>query len=514
MLARSVRCSPVLYGVLVCVCTGGCNPPGSSGIGTTSQSIVDGETDRGHPAVGVLASGSSRCSATLVGRKTVLTAAHCIQSTAVEFALCAGSSECDTTSAETYGSALVMMHPAYAGGAQTHDLALIVLERAVVDVDPVSVGTEAPEVGQAITIVGFGAPGFGTRRVGTNTIAAVAKTQFQFNGSSGVDHGDSGGPTFVAPAGQDVQIGVHSTKGLRSGSGGVVVIGTDTRVDAFLSWVLDVSAGDVALAGAGLPSGGNLPSEPAGEGESCMNRTCAQRFACVTVFDSGRTQERGRFCLERCSAPGASDPACDGEEECVASRSAGNVCFLNGSGATGFTNIVPGEAPPQAPSAEPDAGRPAPEPDAGPTLDPEEETESGSDPSVDPTPGAAKRQFGDVCETAEDCASNVCALEPATKVGYCTRACSPDRDPCNGGAVCQDNGAGDGQVCSPPALEGAAALTGPSEDRLDADQRLTGGCRSADPVAARPGDAALLLVIGLLACRGGRLRSRRSRPPR
>lgn len=314
--------------------------------------ITGGAIDNGHPAVGMLRSGGAGCTATLIGSKTVLTAAHCVPSSSATF----------TVAGKQVGGQTVR-HPSYSSGA--NDVAVVRLSQAVTDVPPAVLNTSAPQVGQGLIIVGFGKTGessgsFGTKRVGQNTIDQVGETRFYFEGNANVCNGDSGGPSFVLAGGVEQLAGVHSQKRNHCGYGGI-----DMRVDAYASWIQSVATEPLGT-GAGSPGGsggsqegGGTPPAPviAGQGESCLTNTCAQGLACTTVF-SGSTAV-GRYCMEVCSNPGGSDPVCDGGEQCTNSRTAGPVCFNPRNASQGYTD--PDPSTPSQPAPEP-SPQPAPEP--------------------------------------------------------------------------------------------------------------------------------------------------------
>jgi hypothetical protein len=118
--------------------------------------ITDGTHDYGHPTVGILASGSARCSATLIGKRT-LTAGHCVKTSSVSF----------TVEGTTYAATQVIRHPGY-GGGNRNDVAVVILQQQVAGLLPSPISTSPPQVGQLITLVGYGetgeySGGFGTR---------------------------------------------------------------------------------------------------------------------------------------------------------------------------------------------------------------------------------------------------------------------------------------------------------------------------------------------------------------
>ena len=208
--------------------------------------VVNGKTYNGHPSVGhliiTMGKGAATCTATLVGKHTVLTAGHCVRPGYTHhFKLASG----------TYSSTKVVRHPQYSLSQQqgaVNDIALIRLNSDP-PITPSQVSQKAPFVGQKITIIGYGVTSSnvknsGVKRMAKNTVATVTSTRFTFNGSGGETgntcSGDSGGPAFATVDGREVHLGVHSMASQPCGNRGI-----NTRTDAFYSWLMTQSGGDL-----------------------------------------------------------------------------------------------------------------------------------------------------------------------------------------------------------------------------------------------------------------------------
>jgi hypothetical protein len=212
------------------------------------QAIIGGAADTGHPAVGLLllnATGGTAtgiCSATLVGQKTVLTAAHCLKDTVV------GKTLLKASTGKLYDAASLSPHPSWnkAVSAYLNDIGLVVLTQPVLGISPVKLSSAAPTAGTKVTLVGYGRSVVddpktsGTKRLGNKTISTVAAGHFTVDGiQENCAEGDSGGASFATVGGSEVQLGVNSAS-------------TDTfdtsyhvRVDAFLPWLKTTSGGDL-----------------------------------------------------------------------------------------------------------------------------------------------------------------------------------------------------------------------------------------------------------------------------
>ncbi len=230
---------------LVCVgvCMGACGPDHEP-IRTArlQEAITGGVPYAGHPSVGYLRIGISQlCTATLVGQRTVITAAHCIQPDK-EHIFYLGS--------DGYSPEEIVVHPQWNPDPQSlaNDIAVLRLDHAP-GIAPSVISRTAPSVGMLVTLIGYGVTAEGlkdadVKRIATNTIHEVFEKRFNIAGTGGgtgnTCHGDSGGPAFAEVEGQEVQVGVTS-----AGMGECGTLGYETRVDAYLDWLQTASGGDL-----------------------------------------------------------------------------------------------------------------------------------------------------------------------------------------------------------------------------------------------------------------------------
>ena len=213
---------------------------------------------------------STICSGSVVGQRTVLTAAHCVyQVASVTFVRNAvfvdpQSSSTSRVQGDIVDIESMTLHPDFvpgedapedaAGGeAPANDLAIVRLASSP-GVEPIALAASTPWSGLPATLVGYGesryrAQDFGQRET-AHVVGAVDAQTLRFEGGT-ADlgnrcSGDSGGPSIVQVGVTAVQIGVGSY--IRAPATGICAEGTtsfDMRVDVYLPWIERVSGGDI-----------------------------------------------------------------------------------------------------------------------------------------------------------------------------------------------------------------------------------------------------------------------------
>jgi len=220
-------------------------------VGEHEAAIVNGAQDPGHPQVGLLyIQGTPSCTATLVGSRTVLTAAHCVtDDNQPPFQLVGPISF--KLGNQMYMASSTVMHPGYSyNGSWVADVAVVRLGQVVQGVTPARIAGAPPAKGETVTLVGFGytsdsaSSSFGVKRRATNTIGAMTQNLITFYGATGsvgnICFGDSGGPAFAVRGGVEYLVGVHSY-----GEGACGVTEHDQRADVYLSWIEQQAQGDL-----------------------------------------------------------------------------------------------------------------------------------------------------------------------------------------------------------------------------------------------------------------------------
>ncbi len=228
--------------------------------------IVNGQLTHRHPTTGALLYGEagaepgSWCSGTLVGCRTFLTAAHCLEDDDDKdhyrvFFQHAGFFELDSYE----------IHQKY--DFPDYDIAVVRLSEQVTGIEPSRINSVQRVAAKTPgTIVGFGRSGgsnldYGVKRSGTVDVAKCSagisddlSICWDFKGAgSNTCNGDSGGPLFVEVGGATVVAGV--TSGGTEVSCQATDHSYDTRVFTFASWIEDKAQG-----GLGVEACGDVPA--------------------------------------------------------------------------------------------------------------------------------------------------------------------------------------------------------------------------------------------------------------
>ncbi len=218
-----------------------CGPEPQAGMVRRGEAAIAwGKPDKGHHEVGSLGG----CSSTLIGRKTVLTAAHCVRggNSVIKF----------TTKDSVTRSTSVKVHPNYDGDVSDDaDIAIIHLEKNVPGVRPATLVKSKLKVGEPLVLVGFGLTDKnqykgGKKYGGKNRIDALKSKTFHILNEKGAAScpGDSGGPSFALRGEKEYLAGVHS-RGSYPPCGTLFGYGIDVRVDVFLAWIKKEAGADL-----------------------------------------------------------------------------------------------------------------------------------------------------------------------------------------------------------------------------------------------------------------------------
>lgn len=252
-------------------------------VATVQQGLAGGTLDNAHASVGPVEAGV--CTGTLIGRRTVLTAAHCVLDHPSDLQFCAGPNGQTQVCRSGAGTPHPDYDPGWSGVDQDDDVGVIRLFADFPTINPSFISTGInyqPVAGHSTTVVGISGTdrnnptlGAGMRRSGLVPISSVDPGQFSTQGSVAVVRGDSGGPAFrddwVGGVRVDCQIGVTSTE---SGSD----VSTFTRVDQKFDWIY-TTANDPTVRGC------HNSCRPAGSGCTTNGDCCSA--ACVCVFACG-----------------------------------------------------------------------------------------------------------------------------------------------------------------------------------------------------------------------------------
>ena len=295
--------------------------------------VPDGDNDPAVVAIDV--GGSSLCAGVLLAADVVLTAWHCAAVSAASFqcpraaaltgdpapALVSPSSlrvlvGADVASAVERARARAIVVP---GGLDpcANDVAVLLLDQSIDDVESVSVGPAGAAQGAHIRTVGFqpGGPDGVVTRFVREHVPVVATSTAQFDADESPCAAGCGGPALDETTGEVVGVASRWV----SGNGGAVAFDMYTGAAAFLGLVgsalAQSTAAPVSAARAALQKATKGPTDM---GASCDRGSDCAAGACVTDGDQ-------RYCTRGCSAADACpthfrcEKTAQGPEVCVAS---------------------------------------------------------------------------------------------------------------------------------------------------------------------------------------------------
>jgi hypothetical protein len=188
------------------------------------------------PATVYSSQGNSRCTATVIGPKTLAIAAHCVGN---------GKTAAFSVAGKRYASTCT--HSKLYSGNSTADWALCLVAETVTGIKYEKVAqTEVVSVGEEILLTGYGCTrsngnggNDGVYRIGKSKITALPSgrsNDIVTKGGAALCYGDSGGPAFKIYAdGSRVQLSINSRGNIRDTSY-LSALFTKAAVDFYGAW--------------------------------------------------------------------------------------------------------------------------------------------------------------------------------------------------------------------------------------------------------------------------------------
>lgn len=239
-------------------------------------SLIGGQavTEQDFPSVVYITIQGARCTATIIGPETLLTAGHCVEFDefgAVRHVLVDGQTVTFTQGGQA-NSALCEASPNYP--QIDHDIALCKITNRIDGIKYGVVASQGPALREIVTLMGFGCVrrgggggNDGTLRVGLAPVVRLsreAQQDFDFitQGNTALCFGDSGGPVMkrvTNPRNQDhIVLGVNSKGDIRTTS-----LLADLNTNASKAFIQDfIQANNVEICGVNAECGSGAEPIP------------------------------------------------------------------------------------------------------------------------------------------------------------------------------------------------------------------------------------------------------------
>lgn len=285
--------------------------------------IVNGTPTGDYPAVvAIMRDGKRHCTGTLITRRVVVTAAHCVVARG-QLSVYLGPGP-DIDPGVVIQAADARPHPGFDPATLVNDIAVVLLEHeAPVAPIPIFGGFWDPSfIGRDVELVGFGAidgrqPGPWLKRVGTARLVSYEPTTLTFTADpASTCSGDSGGPAFMRIDGDLVLVGITSF-----GDRACAIDPTDTRADAYMATFLGpYIAAQTRMA--------RSVGESCRSSEQCIERQCQDASQSLYATYCTRPCVRNDqcpgqmvcgegICTYEDGGPAAPGAACDQNEQCA-----------------------------------------------------------------------------------------------------------------------------------------------------------------------------------------------------